>query len=69
MKTIMTWIDDLPSPWRHALITLAVTEAGVAVNAFAGATTYNDLRLAVIGLPLALIVAGVRWAQQQVAQS
>ena len=68
MKWIMAQIESLPSPVRHALLALLVSEALVVANGFAGATTFADLKVAAGGVLVALVTGLARWAQQTLAQ-
>lgn len=67
MQKVALWFENLPSPVRHSLLVLAVLEAGVALNGFAGAQTWQDLTAAAVALPLALVVGLIRWAVQVAA--
>lgn len=66
-KAIANFIDQLPSPWRHALIALAASELLIVANAFAGTTSLNDVKAAAGGLVVALIAGVARWLQQTLA--
>lgn len=64
MKWLLTQINSLPSPVRHALLTLFVLEGSILVNGFAGAEQWPDIKTAALAIPAALAVGLIRWATQ-----
>ena len=60
----MNWFNNLPSPVRHAVITLAASELVLVANAFVGVTSLNDVKVAAGGVMVAAIACAARWLQQ-----
>lgn len=67
MRWVANQINKLPSPIRHAAVTLGVLEAGIVVNAFVGAYTWPDIKTAAVAVPVAAFVGFIRWAQAELA--